>query len=224
MSFVTSDTGICNMALAHIGVGKPIGNLETDASREAQACRVFFETARDEVLRDFSWPFCTRIVTLGLVEETPDEEWAYTYAWPSDAVGFRRIPSGIRNDNRQTRVPYRIIHHETYGKVIRTDMQDAKGEYTFRNEGVEDYPPDFKILVSYKLAGYIVPLLSAGDPFKIGDSMVVKYQIKRAETMAAARNEEQPDQIPEAESIRAREGESFPQTGAFLNNIAPDTE
>lgn len=216
MSFVTSDTGICNMALAHIGVGKPIASF-TDASREAQACRIFFETARDEVLRDFGWPFCTRIVTLALIEETLDEEWAYTYAWPTDCLGFRRILSGVRNDNRQTRVPYRIINIEGRGKVIRTDKQDAQGEYTFRDEGVQDYPPDFKVLVSYKLGGYIIPLLSAGDPFKIGDSLAAKYHVKRAETMAAARNEEQPDESPQAEYIRAREGEIGPTNGAFIN-------
>ncbi len=216
MSFITSDVGICNMALAHIGVGKPIASF-TDASREAQACRVFYENARDEVMRDFGWPFCTRIMALALIEETPDEEWAFTYGWPSDCLAFKRILSGIRNDNRQTRTPYRILNHEQYGRVIRTDKEDAEGEYTFRDTGVEDYPPDFKTLLSYKLAGYIVPLLSAGDPFKIGDSMAVKYQIKRAETMAAARNEEQPDEAPQAEVIRAREGEVGPTNGAFQN-------
>jgi len=206
MSFTTSDTGIANMALGHIGHGKPIGSLSTDASREAHACRVFFDNSRDEVLRDVAWPFATKYASLSLVEEALTTEWSYSYRVPADCLMFRRIQSGLRNDNRQSKVPYRI-GSDSSGGLIYTDHVDAVGEYTKRLTSVEFYPPDFKTLLSMKLASYIVPLISAGDPYKMGDSLAKKYLIQLAITTANARSEEQGEELPQSELIRAREGE-----------------
>lgn len=223
MSFTSSDTGICNMALGHIGTGKVIANLTSESSREAVACRTFYETARDEVLRDFAWPFATKIEALAEVEEDPNEEWAFSYREPSDCLMFRKIQSGIRNDNRQSRVPFRK-GGDSAGGLIFTDKEDAIGEYTRRVTQVEFYPPDFKTLLAYKLAGYIVPLLSAGDPSKIRDSMAALYQMKRGEVMAAARNEEQPEEPPESEFVRGREGEVNRFNAGAWQELPPESE
>src|SRR5665648_440114 len=97
---MSSATEICNMALGHLASGKEIANLETERSAEAIACRRFFDSARDAVLRDFSWPFATKIKALSLIEEDPNSEWAYSYRYPTDCLNFRRILSGTRTDTR----------------------------------------------------------------------------------------------------------------------------
>lgn len=205
MAYSSSETSLVNMALGHMGVGKVIANLDTEPSREAIAARTFYETARDEVFRDFSWPFASKTGTLALVAENPTTEWGYAYRLPSDCVMFRKISSGIYNDTRQSRVPFQIFADDQ-GGLIYTNKSDAVGVWTFRNKSVEFYPPDFKTCFAYKLASYMVPMLSAGDPFKMGDSLLAKYRIWLAKASANARNEEQQPELPQSEFVRIRDG------------------
>lgn len=210
---MASDTEIANMSLAFIGSGKELASLTTDTSREAKACRRFFDTTRDEVLRDFGWPFATKIVELALIEEDPTSEWKFSYQYPSDCVMFRRIPSGNRIDSRQTKVPYRIIQSAT-GKIILTDKSDAEAEYTVRADAVEHYPADFKVAMALKLGTYIAPGLTAGDPFNIINKLIGWYGQQITKAMANSRNEESEDQLPESEFVRARDG-------AYSDDLSP---
>lgn len=194
---------ICNLALSHLGVGKEIANLETENSEEAQTCRRFYETVRDQTLRDFAWPFATRIAALALVDEEPNDEWDYSYRFPSNALKIRRILSGIRNDSRQTRTPYKIAG-DTSGSLIYTDMEDAEIEYTIRVTNPLRYPPDFLMALSLRLASYIAPRLTGGDPFKLGNRALELYAFEIGKSEASAANEEQPDETPESEFVQER--------------------
>lgn len=199
-----SDVAICNLALSNIGVGQEISNLTTERSAEALACRRYFDHVRDLVFRAFPWPFATRIQALALVEEDPNEEWAYSYRYPTDCLMFRKIQSGIRNDTRQTRVPTKI-GNDSAGKLIFTNKEDSIAEYTVLVEDPEQYPPDFVSAFSFLLAAHIAPRLTGGDPFKMGDKALAKYQAAIGEAESNAANEEQAEELPESEFIRARE-------------------
>lgn len=199
---MASSTEICNLALSHLG-GKEIANLE-EKSEEARACKRFYETVRKEVLRDFPWPFATKVATLNLIEEEPTSEWAYSYRYPTDCLYFRKILSGFRNDNRQSRVSYRIAQDQS-GKLIYTDTEEAEGEYTVNANDPILYPPDFTMAFSFLLAYYIAPRVTGGDPFKLKDSAMDAYDQKIRKARANARNEEQSEEDPESELIRARD-------------------
>jgi len=199
----TSDTEIANLALSNLGTGKDISSLETGTSQEALACRRFYPTAVDATLRDFAWPFATKYTTLGLVEADPNTEWAYSYRYPSDCVLMRRIPSGIRNDNRQTRTPYKIYRDDA-GLLVYTDQETASIEYTARVEDESQYPADFVLAVSYRLSMMIAPRLTKGDPFNIQEKMEKKYHLALTLAAGNAANEQQEEEDPEAELIRER--------------------
>lgn len=200
----SSNTEIANLALSHLSSGKEISNLETDRSQEALACRRFFETARDAVLRDFAWPFATKIADLGLVEETPSDEWDYSYRYPTDCVKLRRVLSGTRNDTRDSRVPYKLISDDA-GSLIYVDTENAQCEYTARITDPGRYPPDFVMAMSCRLAAYIAPRITAGDPFKLGKRAMDLYEYELGLAKASAMNEEQAEEDPDSEFIRARE-------------------
>lgn len=202
---MASSTEICNIAISHIGVGKEIGNLETEKSAEAAACRRFYNTARDEILTDAEWYFTSKTVTLGLVEKDPTTEWYYSYRYPSDCLFFRRIFSGLDVDNRQTKVPY-VLFEDSSGILIYTNCDQAVGEYTFRNENVNQYPSKFVLALSYLLAFYIAPRLTAGDPFKLRKEMWDAYQFKLSQAKSLMSNEQQNYEQPQAEWIRVRNG------------------
>jgi hypothetical protein len=201
---MASDTELCNLSLSHLGIGKEIQDLENEQSQEASACRRFFTSARDATLRDFAWPFATRIVALGLVKENPNSEWGYSYRYPSDCVRIRRILSGVRNDRLITKIPYRILSDAT-ARLVYTDKEDAEIEYTVRVTDPMLFSSDFELGFSYRLAFYLAPRLTKGDPFKLGEQALKFYDAEISRAKAAAYNEEFPDIVPETDLLKDRE-------------------
>lgn len=199
-----SETAVCNLALGHLGISAEINNLTTEKSAEASACRRYFTTARDVALRDLKCPFATEFATLALVEEDPNDEWSYSYRYPSNCLFFRRILSGTRNDTRETRVPYKIAS-DAIGKLIYTDKENAECEYTRKIDDQILWPDDFILAVSYLLASLIAPRLTRGDGIKLGDRALELYNMTKQTTEANADSEEQQEEPPNAESITARE-------------------
>ena len=201
---MASTTEIANLALSHLGMGVEIASLDTEKSAEAMACRRFYDTARQEVLRDFAWPFATAFATLGLLGSSPTEEWAYSYGYPSDCLEFRRIVSGTRNDTHQSRIPYRIVYGAS-ARAIYCDRANAQAEYTADVSETGRYPADFVNALALRLAVYVAPRLTAGDPFKVGARAAQLYSMAITKAQANAANEEQVENLPESEFIRARE-------------------
>lgn len=201
---MSSDTKIANLALSHLGVGKMISDLTTETgSQEAKACREFYAITRDLVLRGFEWPFATKFADLALVTSDPTDEWSFSYRYPTDCIKFRRILSGYRNDTRQSRTPYKLTR-DTAGKLIYTDMQDAMCEYTIHETNAERFSDDFVMAVSFRLAAYIAPRLTAGDPFKMGERALRLYTFEIAKAEVSAANEQQDEEEVESQFIRER--------------------
>ncbi|MCK5617513.1 hypothetical protein KAR91_87425 [Candidatus Pacearchaeota archaeon] len=201
---IAVDTVICNLALGHLGISKEIANVETEKSASAAACRRYLQPSKDETLRDFNWPFATEYVELGLVETSPNSDWAYSYRQPSNCVRIRKILSGIRNDTRQSRVPFEKASDDT-GILIFTDEVDACLKYTKNVTDNSLYDQDYIMMLALLLASYIAPRVTSGDPFKMGERAFRLYIDSKTKAEATSLNEQQDEEPPEAESIRARE-------------------
>lgn len=201
---VSSETVICNLAISHLGSGKTIANVETEKSQEAASCRIFFDLARDATLEDFPWSFATKIMALDLIEEDPNDEYDFSYRYPSNALKFIKIQSGIRNDNRQTRVTYKIGYDST-GKIIFTDQDDAIGEYIIRVSDVALYTQSFCIALSYRLAAFIAPqIVGVANAASASKLMLDLYQMSLTRAQANNLNEQQPDDTSVGEFIESR--------------------
>lgn len=200
---MASKVEICNLALSHLAIGKEIANFETEKSEEANSCRRFYSIALETTLRDFPWSFTTNIAALALIKESPNDEWGYSYRYPSDCLNIRRILSGVRNDTRQSRVPYKIAQ-DASGLIIYTDQADAEIEYTVRAENPLFYPPDFVMAFSFYLAFLIAPRVSGGDQFKLGDRALKLYLIEIGKAVSRNVNEQQAEEDPDSEFIRER--------------------
>lgn len=199
---MTSIASICNMALGHVGVSSQITDLDTESSKEALACRLFYEQCRDEVLRAFAWPFATTIEPLALVEEDPNDEWAFSYRYPAGCLQVRRLLSGVRNDSQETVARYRVAR-DSGGRLIFADLEDAEVEYTAQVTAAAEFDADFARALSYLLGASIAPQLAGVDkPYRENCMRLYAYAIAVAQGNAA--NEERPDQPPEAAMITAR--------------------
>lgn len=187
------------MALAHLGQCKPIADLKTDRSKEAQAVNIFFETALRSTLRDFAWPFAIKTVNLALIATKPTAYWGYSYQKPSDCVRVLNTPSGVRNQSRATRANLKVI-----GSTIYSDTQNAQLEYVFYNEQIETYPDDFVLAFAWRLASYIAPMVTGGDPFGRQAACLKMYVMELTNAQANGANEDQPDEEPASSFESAR--------------------
>lgn len=200
---MASKTEIANIAISHLSIGKEITDLETGTSNEAKACRRYYDIARKEVLEDLDWTFATKFATLGLIEEDPTDEWDYSYRYPSDCINLRRILSGQRDDTQESRVPFKILSDNS-GKIIYTDQAEPDVEYTFNCTNTALFSSTFIMALSFKLASYIAPRLTAGDPFKMGNDMMAKYDIAIGKAKKRNMNEEVSDKPQKSKLVRAR--------------------
>jgi hypothetical protein len=201
---MASKTEIANICLAHLAVGKELSNLDTDTSSEAKTIRRFYELALNATIRDFPWPNTTKIAALALVESSPNDEWDYSYRYPTDCLNIRRILSGARNDTRQSRVSYKLAS-DSSGTLVYADEESAEIEYTANSIDPQFYSPDMVIAFSFYLAYLTAPKLTGGDQFKLGQRALQSYQVEITRAVSRAFNEEQPDQEPDSQFIRDRE-------------------
>jgi hypothetical protein len=83
---------IYNLALSAVGTRVLIGG-ETEDSREAEICRLWYPTVRDIALRAAHWSSCRLSTSIALdatassgdwAEGDPDPPWVYRYALPND--------------------------------------------------------------------------------------------------------------------------------------------
>ncbi len=196
-----SDTEIANMALRHLGQGVEISDLGTDQSAAGRALRRFYENTRDEVLREVDWAFARKYATLLLVSENPEEaspEWSYAYTYPSDCVRFLAVRTGFPPGSGVPHIPFEVVE----GAKIYTTAKDAKGVYTSRVTNSARFPADFVTVLSLRLAVYVAPSLTAGDPFFLQRRSLELYQESlRKARLASARERELPAP-PESDFVR----------------------
>lgn len=200
---MASAVEICNLAISHLGTGKEIATFEEN-SPEANACRRYYETALQQTLRGYSWPFANKASAIDLVQTSPTEEWAYSYGYPVDCLQAVRLLSGNRNETRQERIDYKITTSAS-GLLIYTDKENAILEYIVNITDPNLFPSDFKMAFSFRLAMYIASRLTKGDPYNLTQKLMQMYMYEISQAQASAYNEEQPAELPQSEFVRARQ-------------------
>lgn len=203
MGMALSVVEICNLALARIGSGTVIESLADDDSQEAIACNAVYVAMRDAVLRDFPWPMANTIADLGLIETDPNDEWGYSYQYPSDCIRALRIVGAGRSPEESTRIAYDLGASDT-GRLIYTDEADAQLQYTKRITDPNHFDASFASVLAWRIAEEI------GAPLAKSASLVERAGNKYKEELATARatavNETVADEpFPDASWIQARE-------------------
>lgn len=200
-----SPTEICNMALSHLGHGKDISDVETDTGAEAKACRIFYPTVRNKTLAAHDWQFARQQEALAFIDEDTEREWRYKYYAPSDCLALRKILSGVRNETRDSIIPFEM-GYDSSRRVVYTDKVDAVAKYTMLITDSSLFTVEFELALSHHLAYYLAPRICKADPFKVGLANYQAYQKTLGEAKDSSSNEGIPDREPDAEYLRARNG------------------
>lgn len=143
-------TELANMAIGHIGIGLSIGDLDTENSAEAIACRRYFTHARDVLYRMRRWPFASRLTTLtdlGVTGTLYDGMWAHRYNYPNFAIRINKIvnPAARSPATIKEKIKYDLASKAdgSAGKVILCDQDNAIADYNHLIDDVSVWDAEF---------------------------------------------------------------------------------
>ena len=158
-----NETGIYNLALNAVGARSNVAS-PSEVSREAEVCKLWYDTVRDQVLAGAVWPEATKIAYLALLNDnTGIAAWVianarpgyeFAYAYPQDCVR----PQYLTDFQR-----FLITQYAGTKRVVATNVENAILTYTQRLEDVTQWSPDLKMAIVYGLAANICMPLS-GKP------------------------------------------------------------
>lgn len=191
---------ICNMALTRIGQSQLIASLE-EQSLAAELCTLHYAEARDNVLRDFDWPFAEARVFLSDIG-SPPVNWAYRYRYPTDCLKARRLAiPGNENPTSDERTPYNVVY-AVGGRAIITNQEAAELVYTVRVEDTTYFDPMFVSALSWRLAAELaIGLQVRPENFNAAQQ---QYMFVLGQAQAVALAERQQPPLPDSEFISVR--------------------
>jgi hypothetical protein len=198
---MTSPVRICNLALGDVGARAQIQSID-EASREAQLCKLYYDPARREVLRDHDWGFASKSEALalaaGLAVPPP---WRFAYGYPSDCLAFREI---LREGADAPPEPFEIaVNRALDGRVILADRPRAVGRYSADVANSALFDAGFVGALAARLAVDLAQSL-IGDLRK-RDTLLQLYAQRRdaAKRADLAEHAARPGAEPEAIAARA---------------------
>lgn len=198
---MSSQVEICNLALSRVGVSSFIEDIQ-EGSKESKSLGAVYGIARDVALGSFPWPFAQRRTTLALSAEPAREDWAYTYALPTDALRVQGLWSGIRFGPVASELPFAIeMNASGTGRLLLSDMESATVVYTARVEDPLLYPPLFVNAFAWLLAAEVALPLSVRPDLRAQAQQQFELTLSRAQ--AGALNEAR-ETWPESELITVR--------------------
>ncbi|UPY96262.1 MULTISPECIES: hypothetical protein [Pectobacterium] len=150
---MASEIEICNIALSRLGISRSINSL-TEQSKEAGACSLHYEPARDAVLSDFPWSFATKRVALADLNSAPSD-WQYAYRYPTDCMRVIEIMTpGTRTPTACQRIEYATgSDADGTGKLIYTDEPNAWLKYVGKVIDTNMFDAIFRDALAWRMAG-----------------------------------------------------------------------
>lgn len=193
-----SETDICNQALAAAQVRAQIASMN-DSNTSARACKLFYATARDELLREAQWGFANKYSLLELKATYnavawdaagPGPGWAYQYGYPVDCAKMNyiipltnfqawmaRLRTNERVDLKTVGAPWELTSNGGETR-INTNAEQAVGAYTEQVNVTSRWTPEFAAAMVARLAYRIAVPLS-------GDKQIAAANYQLSQSLAA---------------------------------------
>lgn len=212
-----------NQAVTAVG-GRGVIADPAERSREADLCRVWYDTVRDNVLKAASWPSTKNDVQLAVLAERTGDIWV-----PSDPAPGWRFAYAVPNDM----IAPRFLHsHASFelglhsgANAIFTNQENAILRYTLRQEDLARWDIGLYTAVMSALAANISMPFNA----KVGISDRMQQKATEAILIAATdiANEQETQYSMIAEQHAVRGFTQRPVITQFfypyeqLNGVAP---
>lgn len=155
---VLDAVSIANMALAKIGIGQKIEELTNEAGDTEREANFWYPICRDRLLEAFTWQHASKQIALDLVEEDPNDDWAFAYRMPVECLVARRIVSGL-GTSESVWVSFQL-GQDSQGALIYCDQEDAVLEGTFTLNDPSRYTNMFANALAWVMASEMAMPLS----------------------------------------------------------------
>lgn len=194
-------TSLFNLALSAVGTRSRV-SLPTENSREAEVCRLWYDTARDTVLRAAHWPsakaaavpalMATRDFNVAWAAGAPQPNWLYAYALPADFL----YPRWVSNY-----APFEMGFHNG-APALLTNVTNALFVYTTKNIIPQYWDADLYQSVALALAALIaLPVHGKVSRAKIAFELA-NESLLRARVRLANEDNQLFESIPDWLSVR----------------------
>ena len=168
---MTTETTICNLALAHLG-DERIGSL-TDDSEAARACNAVYVLARDGLTRAHPWNFAIQRANLAAEATSPSWGWSEQFVLPSDPYCLRMLEvDGYKN--------YEWV---VEGRKLLGNFASANIRYIKREIDPAQFDTLFSMALSAKIAETIAVRLTANSTIKDGARRMFDDAMRSARTI-----------------------------------------
>ena len=208
---MSSDVDICNLALANLGDPAIVQSINPpDGSAQSSHCSRFYPIARDSLLQQHAWNFCTTRMSLAMASSNPTVNalnpngvWAYAYAAPSDVLQYLAILDPQALDDYSAGIPsYTGLRTsgagfyqpqpfalETDGDgnpILLTNVQNAVLRYTTSITDTTKFTPLFIEALGYKLASILAgALLKGSSSVQMAKAMLELHRLAMAQAMSS---------------------------------------
>ena len=175
---MSNEVEICNLALSNIRAGS-INSL-TEASLQAQICKLKYPFMRDRCLRDAVWNFNRTITALASID-VDIYNWAYAYSYSVNCLKVHRMIPEYEEVTGDADVVSRLVDtqilpitsyrrqvaYEVFNfnnvKVIGSNESGLRIDYAIKITDPNIFSDDFIIALSHLLASEIAIPIIGGE-------------------------------------------------------------
>lgn len=205
------DLQVANLALLHLNAGRP-DDSPGEQLRVQRAVRQLYAQVRDEMFREFNWPFARKFASLTKVagpSPRASTDFLYSYRYPVDCAAAHILRNGPRRalasgappgafnafDASQTaaaaesRVPF-IVGQDVTGRLILTDAEPvaASGDWAAFPELEYTVVIDQALWPADFLAAVAARLAWQAAPFVVkGDASRLRERVRGEYDLAIGR-------------------------------------
>ncbi len=173
---------IFNIALKNLRVSVGIQNYnQTD--KNTIVLNEFYDSAREQVLKDFDWNFANSYRELSLTGNIPQNpKFLYEYDYPNDCVFAREIISYINEEI----VEFEVAANVSGQKVINTNITPVVLRYTKSVDNETFFSTEFVMALCWYLAFLAAPAITGNRSIQNDCLNVYTSMIAKAKTINAS--------------------------------------
>ena len=172
---------IFNIALKNLRISQGLQSAQ-QTDRNTVILNEYYESARDEVLKDFDWNFANgyrELTPTGNVSQNP--HFLYEYDYPNDCLIARELINGYSEGITE----FEVASSSSFQKVINANISPAILRYTRIITNENFFPVEFAMALSWYLAFLAAPSVSADRALQSDCLNIYVSILKRAKVLNA---------------------------------------
>ncbi len=193
---------ICNLALSHLGM-KAITDIDTDVALKnpsAVSLNKHWGPCRNDVFREFKWPFATVIEPMELMTSVDTDdypEWQSFYTYPAAACTVWYVYDSSTVSKKHERMFEIVYNPDLKEKVICCNCDTTNAaycEYTYNVTDPTSWDTKFVMAFSYRLASAICMELVGDEKRALSLMNIYNAILHEAKRIAHSEKKRKPDQ------------------------------